>query len=335
MTAPEHPIRIRVDVANPGQFFACCGLLELAHLLWPGVEGWFGDGEFLIAVSGTASGRVEDILVQLCNSRIEPDESRGEAALHPVRLALPGKAPPGSLGLTLDWWIDSNGTKTRLKLWAGQQTSLHIVSELQAALARLDTQRPAGEMLDNPMPLTGRFGVDPRAAWNALDMGFSPNDQKMKVATYPAVELLAAVGLQRCRPVVAREGLSGATVGLSDRAPLPGTRQSQDTAGHASRGTGEFVTRGGLSGATVGLSDRAPLSGTEQSQDTAGQASRGTGGGNLRYATWAVPLPAVLAPAAAAGMLPVESRGLYQFQIGSRGSYKGFDFATRIAGDPA
>ena len=37
-------ISIPVDVTNPGQFFACCGLFELAGRLWPGTEAWF-DGE--------------------------------------------------------------------------------------------------------------------------------------------------------------------------------------------------------------------------------------------------------------------------------------------------
>ena len=52
------------------------------------------------------------------------------------------------------------------------------------------------------LALTGRFGFDPGAAWNALDVGFSPNEQQMPVASSPAVELFAAVGLQRFRPVV-------------------------------------------------------------------------------------------------------------------------------------
>ena len=37
-------IQIPVDLTNPGQFFACCGLLELADRLWPGTEGWFDEG---------------------------------------------------------------------------------------------------------------------------------------------------------------------------------------------------------------------------------------------------------------------------------------------------
>jgi CRISPR-associated protein Csx14 len=32
-------LRIKVDPTNPGQFFACCGLLELADRLWSGAQG--------------------------------------------------------------------------------------------------------------------------------------------------------------------------------------------------------------------------------------------------------------------------------------------------------
>jgi len=45
-------IRVNVDPTNPGQFFACCGLLELADRLWPGAEGWFEKGEFCVECEG-------------------------------------------------------------------------------------------------------------------------------------------------------------------------------------------------------------------------------------------------------------------------------------------
>ena len=35
MSYPEPSITVNVDVTNPGQFLACCGLLELADRLWP------------------------------------------------------------------------------------------------------------------------------------------------------------------------------------------------------------------------------------------------------------------------------------------------------------
>lgn len=36
MNPNQAAIRINVDLTNPGQFFACCGLLELADRLWGG-----------------------------------------------------------------------------------------------------------------------------------------------------------------------------------------------------------------------------------------------------------------------------------------------------------
>ncbi len=45
-------ITVPVDLANPGQFFACCGLLELADRLWSGAEGWFESDAFFIRTTG-------------------------------------------------------------------------------------------------------------------------------------------------------------------------------------------------------------------------------------------------------------------------------------------
>src|SRR5271168_908987 len=55
MSDPTPSITVAVDPTNPGQFFACCGLLELADRLWPGAEGLFGEGgqEFKIECGGT------------------------------------------------------------------------------------------------------------------------------------------------------------------------------------------------------------------------------------------------------------------------------------------
>jgi CRISPR-associated protein Csb3 len=45
-------LSVDVDVTNPGQFFACCGMLELAHRLWPGSEGWFAEDQRTFSVRG-------------------------------------------------------------------------------------------------------------------------------------------------------------------------------------------------------------------------------------------------------------------------------------------
>ena len=53
-------ICVPVDVTNPGQFFACCGLFELADRLWPGAEAWFegeaAQSQFQIVASKSRSG---------------------------------------------------------------------------------------------------------------------------------------------------------------------------------------------------------------------------------------------------------------------------------------
>ena len=56
------------------------------------------------------------------------------------------------------------------------------------------------EVLAFRLPMSGRFGLDPRSAWNALDFGSSPNTQNRDAYTYPAAEMLAAIGLQGFRP---------------------------------------------------------------------------------------------------------------------------------------
>src|SRR5271156_4602919 len=61
MSHAESNIRIPVDLTNPGQFFACCGLLELADRLSPGAEGWFKDGAFLLQAANSLGGLVDPL----------------------------------------------------------------------------------------------------------------------------------------------------------------------------------------------------------------------------------------------------------------------------------
>ena len=46
-------IRIKVDTANPGQFFSCCGLLEFADRMCGAAKGWFEDAAFCISCTCT------------------------------------------------------------------------------------------------------------------------------------------------------------------------------------------------------------------------------------------------------------------------------------------
>lgn len=213
--APGHSVsgtfQMDVDVRNPGEFLACCGLLEVAHRLSPGSEGWFDDSVFTIR----SEVQLSDIVAALIREEAEEITDLGHgvtvaALIAPLLIKL-SDDPRGRL--VLDAWMTVRPEKGKVvasanrpwNFWSGQQTSLRIWRALREALRKQvgDTGTSVGpDFFARRLPLSGRFGFDPGAAWTALDVGFSPNEQKIDVASSPAVELLAAVGLQRFRPVV-------------------------------------------------------------------------------------------------------------------------------------
>jgi CRISPR-associated protein Csx14 len=208
---PHPDITLDVDLRNPGQFFACCGVLELASRLWPGSEGWFArDGSrasFQVATGGGLNDPLGEIVRRICEPEdlvsIPQDEyvQALQADRQPVLVL-----PFGSL--KLDWWLVSErgGDKSELKVWAGQQTPERNINSLRNAWRQILGEAPEDEasrsLFQRRWPMTGRFGFDPAAAWEALDVGFSPDEQGVPVQTSPATEILAAIGLQRCRPVM-------------------------------------------------------------------------------------------------------------------------------------
>ena len=219
MNTPKANFQVPVDLTNPGQFFACCGLLELADRLWPGAEGWFRGGQFNL----NCAGNLRTLLACMI---LDPAEQRSFACktvpvkpiIAPLTITLDGDA---NCRLALDFWtkiVVKSGIVQAVaappwNMWSGNQKSLQIWLSLRDELRVIiagdaTTQskpRVDGELLNlfgQKRPLTGRFGFDSSAAWNAQDVGFSPNDQGMSVESSPATELLAAVGLQRFRPVI-------------------------------------------------------------------------------------------------------------------------------------
>lgn len=218
MSNPTHSIQIPVDLTNPGQFFACCGLLELADRFWPGAEGWFeqGGNQFYVAFADTNKGTLNELLAILVRTSPTAIERLGYSSLEvapiiaPLTFLFNGAE---ETVLTLDAWtqirIDKGVAKVMSNppwnFWSGQQTSLRIWNGLRAELAKQMTTIDFSNSVDpfcHRVFQGGRFGFDCGPAWNALDVGFSPNEQGMEVESSPLVELLAAVGLQRFRPVM-------------------------------------------------------------------------------------------------------------------------------------
>lgn len=204
-------IRINVDPTNPGQFFACCGLLEMADRPWGNAEGWFDARVFSI----DCKGNLQDSLALLVMDPPERLEKLDgglpvKPIIAPLRFTFDGGA---SYPLTVDAWTQVRIERRKpavvsnppWNFWSGNQTFFEIWSglglELAKQLPRLKGDA-AEDILSRRLPLTGRFGFDPGSAWNALDVGFSPNTQQMPVASSPATEMLAAVGIQRFCPLL-------------------------------------------------------------------------------------------------------------------------------------
>ncbi|MBX9622591.1 MAG: hypothetical protein K2X82_02140 [Gemmataceae bacterium] len=216
MTDPDPTIVVDVDPSNPGQFFACCGLLELADRLWPdaGAEGWFEGGQFRIACGGDLPTLLAVLVMDPPEAVLQLDNGLPvKALIAPLRFTFDGGS---TTAMTLDAWMTVRPDKGVVQatanppwnFWSGQQTSKRIWTALREALAgQLRTLDPSAlpYLFTQRLMLTGRFGFDPGPAWNPLDVGFSPNEQGIPVESSAAVELLAAVGLQRFRPRLAAD----------------------------------------------------------------------------------------------------------------------------------
>jgi len=221
---PQPSITVNVDVTNPGQFFACCGLLELADCLWPGADvlGSFTPPRFersRFRVFSKCNLDTPKVLSALCNSQRTPVDpyrpimaSNGKLVkdpkkIKPIRLEFgtPGASSGVQASLRLSWWLDELcGRQTAFKMWAAHKTSEDLINNMA-------DKTPVDEMhdktvLESPIAMTARLGLDTRSSWNTLDEGFSPNEQNLPVDTYPATELLAAVGLQTFPPSEHNDG---------------------------------------------------------------------------------------------------------------------------------
>src|SRR5579885_1814081 len=122
MSNPQPSITVNVETTNPGQFFACCGLLELADRLWPGAEGWFESERFCMSAGGSLNHLVRAIATaELTLMRADDIYSSPLTMGKPFRL------------LTSDWWeTDRTGAKD-LKVWAGTMESYGIAYAMQQA----------------------------------------------------------------------------------------------------------------------------------------------------------------------------------------------------------
>ncbi len=230
---------VNVDVTNPGQFFACCGLLELAHRLWPGAEAWFdlGKNEFRLVVPSdeatfaelidrigrcaieglTAEEQTKLDELEKEKRKLRKENRKLSDAEERRRIELGRQAREGRLFLkdfclTLDWW-QQDGTPAT---WAGRQEIGKIARAARDGIAQCMKRGCAlNDILNWQLVLRMRreyqsrsgldkkvepFYFDARRYVHPLDEGFSLDVQGAETAADPATEFLCLIGLQRFRP---------------------------------------------------------------------------------------------------------------------------------------
>lgn len=181
-------IRLDVDLTNPGQFFGCCGVFELAQRLWPDAVAHFEKSRFLIS-----EGDLDDLVGKVARARLEALEPGNQTSS-----ALMLTAP---FDLRLDWWKVERGLKT----WAGRMSVDRIACSLQQDLPNTlqngffdDGHVVIGSDGNKvePFYFDGRRG----AAALPLDVGFSTDALGLETVAFSATEFFTLVGLQRFRP---------------------------------------------------------------------------------------------------------------------------------------
>lgn len=188
-------IRIDVDLTNPGQFFGCCGVFELAHRLWPNATAHFEDAHFVVS-----AGELKELLERTSQAPLA-NLVESDAAASPLQLG-------GPFDLRLDWWKVGAGDPS-LKPWAGTMLGLRIARAMQRELVGTLNRG----FFDDGHVVIGSDGkkvepyyFDARRGASALplDVGFSADALSMETIAFPATEFLTLVGLQRFRPAVLR-----------------------------------------------------------------------------------------------------------------------------------
>lgn len=221
---------IPVDVFNPGQVFACIGLVESADVLLGNAEGFFdwsepGDVRFHIRAKGDESpvervmrflDRAEaramapegsDCLNQWTTSWGSAPEPRDRDAGYPF----PDPSSPATLACVLsdgeyeiqiDYWGDVT-RRDNVKFWAGAGGYPGAALARDAlALAHGHALQSARNPFDYSAPQSSSFRLDWRRDYIPIDSGFSLNAHSghIEAVGFPLVELLAAIGLGNARP---------------------------------------------------------------------------------------------------------------------------------------
>lgn len=235
-------ITLRVDVTNPGQFFACCGLFELAGCLAGDVLAHFEQDKkkawrFVLTAGSTSKSKqdftLNDLLKAFATAELsvaddqssaeeDEDETDVDSGGSSGGDSIDAKAPSLKLGspfnIRLDWWATATNQTAALKVWAGSMDCFRIALAMKDAVGEVTQAESAAkdqDLLFDSRVIYERgkgkpkkvepFYFDAKRGPNAdsRDVGFSPNSLKLETVAAPAVEILCLIGLQRAVPVPA------------------------------------------------------------------------------------------------------------------------------------
>ena len=225
---------VPVDLLNPGQVFACLGILEATEILLGGataVFDWLSDAETIFRVS--ASGevppmtRVIDFLEQAEVVTRVPAGSPNlgswksswgrepEVGDRGRPFPFPDPTSPATLPvllrdksgneIALDYWGDAT-RRDNVKFWAGAggKPGSAILGE-SIDLVREKMRQHTNHPFALSAPQTISFRFDWRRDYISIQDGFSTNRHKSGPTTivmvgFPLVEILAAIGMTHARP---------------------------------------------------------------------------------------------------------------------------------------
>lgn len=218
---------IPVDLFNPGQVFACLGILEAADVLLGAARASFdwggaGPARFVVEANGDRHP-IEAVLGFLREAEVRAVTPFGwplatDKLPVPVEPApdevypFPAPVSPATLvcrlsnatGAALEigyWGAGTSVDNTKFWAGAGGYPGSALVRDAIALLPE-DVTAIVDDPFDFAAEQSSSFRFDWRRDYVPLDLGFSPNAHGNAVMVgYPVVELCAAIGLSHARPV--------------------------------------------------------------------------------------------------------------------------------------
>lgn len=228
---------IPVDLLNPGQVFACLGIMEAVEILLGESTAIFdwkdrSNPKFRIATDGEENPILrimqfledaEIVTLMPSNSKCEDNwkdswnkDSNGMSILRTSiergeSFPLPEPETPqklpvilrgGGFEIPINYWCDAT-KRDNIKFWAGSggyPGSAILRDAIMLVRGRMSQHATNPFALSSPQ--TNSFRFDWRRDYVPLQLGFSLNKHSKKITMlgFPLVEILAAIGVTHARP---------------------------------------------------------------------------------------------------------------------------------------